>query len=79
MRLLWSVVGAVAALAVSWVAGGPIGAALNAPGLLLLGGARMVGALPGLHEPGLGGWIWLASILSASFWGLTFLPVDRSR
>jgi len=70
MRLLWSVAGAMVALAVSWVAGGPTGAVLNTPGFLILGGARMFGVLPGHQEPSLGEWIWLASILSASFWGL---------
>ena len=75
MRLLWSVVGAMAALTISWVAGGPIGAALNTPGFLILRGARMFGVLPGHREPSLGEWIWLASILSASFWGLVIYLV----
>ena len=43
---------------------------LNTPGLIILGSARMFGVLPGHQEPSLGEWIWLASILSASFWGL---------
>jgi hypothetical protein len=69
MRIVRAVIGGVAALAVSWVIGGPLGAALNAPGFLMLEGARRLGALRGLQEPSLEKWIWLASILSALVWG----------
>jgi len=69
VKALWSVVAAAAIMVITWIAGGPIGAALNAPGLLLLAGARALGALH-LPEPSLGGWIWLGSIVSALFWGL---------
>jgi hypothetical protein len=70
VKALWSVAAAGAVLVITWIVGGSIGAALNAPGLLLLAGARALGALPRLFEPSLGGWIWLGSILSALLWGL---------
>lgn len=57
-------------LVVVWVVGGPVGAWLNAPGLLLLRAEAALG-IPGPGTaPTLRGWLWLATALSALFWGL---------
>jgi hypothetical protein len=70
MKALWAAAAALAAVAVSWFVGGPVGGVLNAPGLLMLGGARALGILPRFEEPSLGRWIAVGTILSALFWGL---------
>ena len=64
-----SLLAAGGALVLIWALGGPIGALLNAPGLLLLGGARRLGVGTG-SEPSLGAWLWLGTGISVSFWGL---------
>jgi hypothetical protein len=68
-RVLRSLLAAGGALVVIWALGGPVGALLNAPGLLLLGGARRLGVSTG-SEPSLGAWLWLGTGISVSFWGL---------
>ena len=69
-RLLRSLLVAAIVLALIWVLGGPLGAVLNAPGLLALEGARRLGISSG-SEPTLRGWLWVGTGLSAVFWGLT--------
>ena len=68
-RLLRSLLAAGGALALIWVLGGPVGAALNAPGLLALDGARRLGVST-VSDPSLRAWLWLATGISALFWGL---------
>ena len=68
-RLLRALLAAGGALVLIWALGGPVGALLNAPGLLLLGGARRLGIAKG-SEPSLGAWLWLGTGISVSFWGL---------
>ena len=68
-RVLPSLLAAGGTRVVIWALGGPIGALLNAPGLLLLGGARRLGVSPG-SEPSLGASLWLGTGISVSFWGL---------
>ena len=68
-RVLPSLLAAGVALVLIWMLGGPVGALLNAPGLLLLAGARGLGVSTG-SEPSLGAWLWLGTGISVSFWGL---------
>lgn len=68
-RALRSLLVVVIVLLVIWVLGGPLGALLNAPGLLALDGARRLGVSTG-SEPSLRGWLWLGTAISALFWGL---------
>ena len=73
-----SLLAAAGVLAVIWAVGGPIGALLNAPGLLLLGGARRLGVSTGA-EPSLGAWLWLGTGISVSFWGLAVYAALAAR
>jgi hypothetical protein len=70
VRTLRALAIAAAVAAVIWIVGGPAGAALNAPGLLLLAAAAKSRILPGSPEPGLGRWILLGTIVSAAFWAV---------
>jgi hypothetical protein len=65
-------------LVLIWALGGPIGALVNAPGLLLLAGARRLGVSTG-SEPSLGAWLWLGTGISVSFWGLAVYAAFAAR
>ena len=79
-RILGSLLAAGGALVLIWVLGGPGGAVLNAPGLLALDGAKRLGVSTD-SEPSLRAWLWLATGISALFWGLavyvTLAAMDR--
>lgn len=68
MKVLWSTLAAAVAAALIWVLGGPFGAALAAPGLLLLRGAAALGAAPGGREGSLRQWLQLGTALAVAFW-----------
>lgn len=69
MRLRWALACCAASMGIAWVIGGSIGAALNAPGVLMVVGAKAFGVLPGFHERDVSDWAWLGTILSGLFWG----------
>ncbi len=77
-RLLRSLLAAGLALVLIGALGGPVGALLNAPGLLLLAGARRLGVSPG-SEPSLGAWLWLGTGISVAFWGLAVYAMLAAR
>lgn len=70
MKALVSLVAAPVILVVIWELGGPVGAWLNVPGLLLLRAAAALGIPEPGTEPTLRGWLWLGTALSTFFWGL---------
>ena len=77
-RVLPSLLAAGGVLFLIWALGGPVGALLNAPGLVLLAGARRLGVSPG-SEPSLGAWLWLGTGISVSFWGLAVYAALAAR
>ena len=70
MDLLWSLALAAVITVIIWVLGGSSGAWLNAPGLLVLRGAKALGIPATPRQPSLREWLWLGSLLSALFWWL---------
>jgi len=70
MRALVSFLAAIALLVVIWSLGGPVGAWLNAPGLLLLRAAGALGLFAARRDPTLREWLWLGTALSAVVWWL---------
>lgn len=66
-RALLSAAIAAVVVALIWVVGGPLGALLNAPGLMLLALARKAGISKG-PEPSLRVWIGWGTVVSAVFW-----------
>ena len=80
MKALVSLVAAPVILVVIWELGGPVGAWLNVPGLLLLRAAAALGIPEPGTEPTLRGWLWLATALSTLFWGLVaYAALDARR
>lgn len=70
IRVLCSFLAAVLVAGIIWMFGGPLGAWLNAPGLLMLRGAMALGIFRAVHEPTLREWLWLGTVLSVLFWWL---------
>jgi len=74
-KLFASLLTAIVILGIIWSVGGPVGAVLNAPGLLLMRGAAALG-IPGPGaEPSLREWLWLGTALSTLFWWLVAFSV----
>ena len=77
MKALLAAAVGVVAMAVSWFFGGPFGGVLNAPGLLILGGARALEILPRFEERGLSRWLWVGTLLSGLCWALLTYAITR--